>query len=357
MRKTIKDMAEYLLNLLPPEIPATFEIDEMFHDILHEEAIRDGICAFKDFLCRFYGSLIAKGNSFDKPKKEAHPFADGINISTSYPFICNLAVILLNIGSHGILSKSGDSIILDDIQLLTAKNNISNLKIPDSRIMDCLRFLEDCGIRIGGIDLNEKKPNFISLGFLEVSYPENPIMLTGLKVMAIAQRDLITKTIQDVLLRCDYRVLAKKETDIFMLLNDLVYHLPADVREFVIKLHQDYMKYGYKVEYSTTSFYMRFTYFCRSKELWRLNSSLNNGFSIGIKALNTDKYADIIKDFPEWLQSKIAKGYGCGKTLGTSTSCDGGCRGFRVPLDDSFMETSEVTKKWINAEVSLTQKK
>ena len=353
MQKTVKDMAAFLQNLLPPKIPKTYTVDPIFYAISDEESIRKGVSAFRDFMCRIYDRLITESDILDKPKKEAHAFSDNTSIAASYPFICNIAVILLNIGLHGALNDSGDALLLDNIQALTAENIISNTKIPDSRKIKCIQFLTDCGICFNGIDLSGKKPDMTPLGLAEISYPKNPAMLTGLKVMATAQKNLTTSTIQDILLRCDYRVLANTEIEIFPILKDVITPLPADVQQFVIKLHQDYMEKGHKCVFSTTNFYIRFTYYCRSKELWRLNLSLNNGFNIGIKANNIDKYADTIKEFPEWLQEKIAKGYGCGKKRGITTSCDGGCRGFRVPLDGLFMEIGNVIETWINKELQL----
>ena len=343
MQKTLKDMAKFLQNLLPPEIPETFAVGAMFLDISDEYSIRKGTLAFRDFMFQLYSRLITEDVPFDKPKKETHAFTDNTSIAASYPFICNIAVILTNIGLHGMLNESRDAIILDNVQILTANNNISNMKIPAVRIIECLRFLTDCGICIDGIDFSANKPDLLTHQPLVISYPENSLMLTGLKVMAIAQRD--------VLLRCDYRALANKEIDIFPIFKDLINPLPADVQAFMIKLHNDYVAQGHKCTFSTTNFYIRFTYFCRSKELWRLNISLNNGYNIGIKANNTDKYADTVEKFPKWIQEKITKGYGCGKKMGITTSCDGGCRGFRVPLDDSFMDIGGDIETWIDAEV------
>jgi hypothetical protein len=184
-----------------------------------------------------------------------------------------------------------------------------------------------------------------------ISYPENPDMLVGLKTMATAQRDMSSRTVHDILYRCDYRVLANSKIEILPLLKDLLNPLPTDVRNFMINFHQDYMEHGYKCDtYIGSS--IRFEYFCRSKELWRFNISLNNGHNITIKANNTDKYPETVKKLPVWLREKIEKGYGCGKKMGITASCDGGCRGFRVPLNQSFIGISDVIKTWINKEVA-----
>jgi hypothetical protein len=329
----------------------------MFYNISDGDGIRNGVPAFWEFLRKFYGRLIAEGGPFDKPKKEAHEFSDGTSIPSSYPFLSNIEVILANMGLRGALSDDRCTLSLDAVQLFAGENkNFSNAKIPDIKKVECIRYLTDCGIRFGGLEINDKKPFLSSYGSLEIAYPDNPAMLTGLKVMASAQSKLNSTGYQDIFLRCDYRALANAEADKFLFLKDMVNPLPADVRDYVLKLHQEYAKTGYKCLLNITNLYIRYTYFCRSKELWRLNLSLNNGFSISIKATNTDKYMETVNKFPEWLREKIAGGYGCGKKMGKTVSCDGGCRGFRIPLDGSFMELSELVKTWIYKEVSCIEK-
>jgi hypothetical protein len=175
--------------------------------------------------------------------------------------------------------------------------------------------------------------------------------------MATAQRDLKTAAIQDIFLRCDYRALANGAFDLLLILADLLHPLPRGVRDFMLAFHQEYARKGHKITYNTGNLHIRFTYFCGSKELLRFILSLNNGYNIGIKAKNTHKYAETIETFPPWLREKIAKGYGCGRSGGTSGSCDGGCRGFRIPLDESFMEISGVIETWIERELACMQRK
>jgi len=356
MQKSLEEMAVFMQKLLPPTIPKTFEIDTMFHGISNEEGIWKGMYAFKDFMHQLYNRLITVGKPFDKLKKEAYEFYDNTNIPSSYPFVCNIAVFLTNMGLHGSLSNNRDTLLLDSVESFTAENNVSNTKIPDTRKIECLRFLADCGIRFDGLDLSKKKPELSSSAPLIISYPENLDMLTGLKTMATAQQNMSTKFNHDILLRCDYRMLANKKAELLPFIKDLINPLPTDVQEFMLKLHIDYMNHGYKCD-SYVGSSIRFEYFCRSKELWRFNISLNNGHNITIKAANTDKYPDTVKKLPQWLQEKIARGYGCGKKMGITSSCDGGCRGFRVPLNDSFIEISDVIKAWIENEVSCIQGK
>ena len=342
MQKDLQDLGAFLLSLLPPKLPQTYALDPLFADIADENEVRDGIQAFWEFLHILYGRLISDGQIFHKPKKEAHAFTDNTSLAASFPFVNNLLVIITNMGLKGILCQKRELLLLDSRESLVSGNKIAKAKISDAELKKCLNFLSDCGIVV-----NDR----------EITAPESPDLLTGLKAMVLAQEKLQTTATEYTLLRCDYRVLANNEPDIFGILCDITNPLPEEVRESVRNLHLDYMKHGYKCTFAATNFYIRFIYFCRSKELWRFNYSLNNGYNIGIKANNTDKYADTLATFPALLQEKIQKGYGCGKRTGTANSCDGGCRGIRIPLDDSFIDSAGFVKTWIDREVSYAQSK
>lgn len=220
MRKTLKDMAKHLKNVITSEIPVTYEINPMFKNISNEEEIREGVLAFRNFLYHLCDVLIVEGDSYDNHKKNAHEFDDRVTISVYFPFLHNLKCLLLNIGFHGVLTENAGS--------LTAYNNIFDTKIPVSKSIDCLRFLTACGILIDGIDLNDKKPDLLKAERIRISYPDNPAMLTGLKVMAIAEMEFgrnannskVNKSntisycrFSDILLRCDYRVLENNKID------------------------------------------------------------------------------------------------------------------------------------------------
>ena len=357
MHKPISEMAAYLQNLLPPEIPQTFEIDPIFSTDITEEDIHKGIPVFRDFLHQLYDHIIAEGSPFDKPKRESH----NTNVNSSYPFILHIAVFMMNMGLHSILCDKKDSLLLNGLENFDAPSNYSSQKIPDKRKIECLRFLSDCGICFDGLDISGKKPVALPHGQIIITYPTNPAMLVGMKVMAVAQRHLGSKYIGEILLRCDWRVLAynqpkgQNRSDIQLVLKDLTRTLPANIRDFVLKLHTDYMSHGYKCD-TYIGPDTRFEYFCKSKELWRFNLTLTGGHFITIKALNTHKYPEIVSQLPDRLQANIRAGYGCGKKMGITDSCDSGCRGYRVPLDDSFMEISTVIKEWIDKEVEIIEK-
>ena len=361
MGKTLKDMAKHLKNVITPEIPETYTINPMFENISNEENIREGVLAFRNFLYQLCDVLIVEGDSYDSHKKNAHAFDDRVTISVYFPFLHNVKCLLLNIGFHGVLTESN--------QALTVGNNIFNRKIPLSKNIECLRFLNACGILIDGIDLNDKKQDLSKVEGIKISYPDNPAMLTGLKVMAIAEIEFGTNAkesgankpntisycrFSDILLRCDYRVLKNnKSDDVISILTDTMKPLSANVQDFILELHQRYLDKGLKCDVDIKDLWIKIKYSYKSKEIWGINVSLNNGYQINIKAKNTHKYADTIEKFPSFIQEMIEKGYGCGIKRGISDHCNGGCQGFRFPLEDSIIDIRSTMETWIDAELSF----
>jgi hypothetical protein len=358
MRKTLKDMAKHLKNVIVPEIPETYAINPMFENISNEEDIREGVLAFRNFLYQLCDVLIVEGDSYDNYKKNAHEFDDRVTISVYFPFLHNVKCLLLNIGFHGVLTENAGSLIVG--------SNIFNTKIPVSKSIECLRFLTDCGILIDGINLNDIKPDLLKAERIIISYPDNPAMLTGLKVMAIAEIEFGTNIIEankfnaisycrfsDILLRCDYRVLKNDETDVISILKDTMKPLSANVQDFILQLHQRYLDKGLKCNIEIKDLWIKIKYSYKSKEIWGINISLNNGYQINIKAKNTHKYADTIEKFPSFMQEMIEKGYGCGIKRGISDHCNGGCQGFRFSLEDSIIVIRNTIETWLDTELSF----
>src|SRR5690606_21854332 len=106
MRKTLKDMAKHLKNVITSEIPETYAINPMFESISNEEDIREGVLAFRNFLYQLCDVLIVEGDSHDNHKRNAHEFDDRVTISVYFPFLHNVKCLLLNIGFHGVLTES-----------------------------------------------------------------------------------------------------------------------------------------------------------------------------------------------------------------------------------------------------------
>ena len=345
MRKTLQDLAGYLKKIIVPETQEAYTMHRVFENVSTEENIREGVNEFRAFLLQIYDVLITKGDAYDNYKKVAHEYENRTTVSVYYPFLHNVKTLLMNIGFRGVVT--------DHAQSLTCGNNIFNEKVSVSKTMECLRFLTDCGIRIDGIDLNEKKQKLIDIKKIKISYPSNPAMLTGLKVMAIAEIEFGTLVNQDVFLRCDYRVLKNDETDVVSILKDTIKPLSANVQNFVLELHQRYIDKGLKCIVEIKGFWIYIKYTYKRKDLWGVNASLNNGYQINVKTVNMHKYAETVETFPLFLQETIAKGYGCGRKRNEDARCDGGCRGMLIALDDSVLEISDDIVTWFDKELTF----
>jgi len=360
--KPIGDVARYLKNLIPANIPETYTIKPIFERVACEDRIRSGVIAFREFLYLFFDLLVSDGHYFAKPPKTPSNVTD-------YPFLHNLTNLLVDLGYHGRLEESGVSLIITKIPLCTATVDESGKrrapKIPVSGLTDCLRFLSLCGFIFSGINTDKQMGSISEAQPLMASYPNNPFLLTGLKALSIADMELRTGRRywnDNNLLRCDYRLLKAEETDILDELKDFLQPLPISVQEFALKLHNRYTRMGLTCSLSIlgdTSFSYasirksRKELSSRDKyqqRIWAFNYSIRDGYSLFVRVKKTDKYADVIGQFPESLQEKIAAGYGCYKKLGRER-CQGDCQGIRVPLDESLLNISKDIESWLDCEM------
>ncbi|MCL2200086.1 MAG: hypothetical protein FWB80_14330 [Defluviitaleaceae bacterium] len=330
--KPINEVAAYKKNLLPPNIPEKYPLKPEITDIADEEKIRKGVIAFKDFLHTFFGHLITDGHMYAKPTKKPTGMSD-------YPFLNYITNLLVDIGYHGKLSENGDALLISDIP--------KNPKIPASAKNECLKFLTLCGFVF-----TEQ----------EATYPNNPLLLTGLKAMATADMELRTERRywnDHNLLRCDYRLIKSDPTDILDILKDFIHPLPQKIQSFALKLHQRYTAMGLTCILTKLGddslFYVkkpknvppRDMY---AQRIWEFSYSLRHGYCIFVRAKKTKKYAEIIEKFPAYLKEKIEKGYGCDRKL-RNEPCRHGCQGIRLPLDETILTISEEIKTWLDNEI------
>jgi len=348
MRKTIKDVASYLKEIMIPGTDESYEINPEFTLALPEESIRKGVLAFRRFLVRLYDVLYDKGDAYDNIKKIPHEHENRISLSVYYPFLHNISTMLMIMGYNGIQVDNG--------QALACGNKIFNRKLSVPKNLECMRFLVDCGICIEGIDLNDKKQNLSDVKTIKITYPDDPMMLTGLKIMATAEIEHGTLVNQDVFLRCDYRVLKKDETDVLSIIHDTIRPLSPEVRDFILELHQRCLNKGLACVVEIKGFHIYIKYCYKRKDIWGINASLNNGYHMNVKPARTDEYSDTVKTFSPVLQELIAKGYGCGRKREIGR-CDGGCRGLPIPLDDSVLDIKDDIRTWFDLEVSCLQKR
>jgi len=349
MRKTLRDVARYLKEIMVPETYEAYAINPVFANTpFGEDKIREGVLAFRTFLVRLYDVLDAKADIYDTCGKAAHGYENRTSLSVYYPFLYNVSIILKNMGYQGIPDEGGQSLLCG--------STVLNRKLSVNKNLECLRFLTDCGICVEGIDINNKKQDFSNIKAIRITYPDNPVMLTGLKEMAIAEIEHGTLVNQDVFLRCDYRALKKDETDALLVVRDTIRPLSPDVQELILHLHRRYMNKGLTCAVEVKGFHIYIKYCYKRKDLWGINVSLNNGYHINVKPTKTNEYADVVKTFPQNLQRLIEKGYGCGRKR-EAGRCDGGCRGLTIPLDDSVLGIRNYIETWFDQELSCLQKK
>jgi hypothetical protein len=347
MRKTLQDVARYLKEIMVTETHEKYAIKFSYTNVSDDASIREGVIAFRIFLARLYDELYIKGDIYDKSKKVAHEYENRTTLSVYYPFLHNVKTILMNIGYHGRPFENTNVFVCD--------HTIFNEKLSVTKNLECLRFLEDCGLCIDGVDINKKKQNLSDIKTIKITYPDNPTMLTGLKAMAVAEKDQGTLVNQDIFLRCEYRILKKDETDVLFIVEDTIKHLSANVQGFILGLHQRYLNRGLRCVVEIKGFHIYIKYCYKRKDLWGINASLNNGYHINVKSTKTHEYTDIIKTFSPILQELIAKGYGCGRKREIG-HCDGGCRGLPISLDDSVLNLRDNIETWFDQELSYLQK-
>lgn len=361
--KPINEVAKFQKNLIPANIPDTYRIKPMFESVASEESIRSGVIAFRDFLLSFCDRLISDGDLYAKPPKNPSNMTD-------YPFLHNITNMLVDIGYYSKLAESGESLLITEIPSCTASIDENGKKrspkIPASSRIECLRFLTLCGFAFTGIDIEEKALIISEAQFLKVSYPNNPILLTGLKALSIADMELRTTRRywnDNNLLRCDYRLIKAEDTDMFDVLRDFLHPLSEKIQEFALALHQRYVDMGMTCTLSILDdVSISYAYLGKSRKVlssrdkyqqrvWAFSYSMRNGYCLFVRAKKTDKYADVIGKFPLTLREKIATGYGCYRKMGRDR-CQGDCQGIRVPLDDSILDIREDIEIWLDNEAS-----
>jgi hypothetical protein len=357
--KPIGEIAAFIQKILPESIPEKLTLKPGLADFASEVDTRNGIAAYRDFLGVFCDRLISDGEPYAIPPKTPKSITD-------YPFLEHITSLLFDIGVHGKLSEGGDMLTVTALPSFSASvdenGKVRKPKCPPSKIPECFRFLTLCGWNIAGDSaVSEAYP-------LVVSYPSAPVLLTGLKVMAAADRNLRAKRYtnderHDGLLLCDYRTPQAAEPDTADILRDLLRTLPEGVREFALRLHRRYTGAGMTCVTRRFAFenLISYAYIQNSRRVltvkdihylrnWAFDVSLRHGFNLVIRAKKTDRYADVIAAFPPVLQELIARGYGCDRRT-RNEPCQRGCHGFRIPLDNSVLPIGGHIERWLDHEV------
>jgi hypothetical protein len=363
---SIEDIAKYLKNLIPVNMPETYDLKNRIKSISEETEIRSGVIAYRDFLLLFYDRIISEGHLHIQPRKK--PKKD-----TDYPLLYSITDLLADIGYYGELAERGDALLITRLPSFTAsvdeKGRKKSPRNSSVKLTEALRFLSLCGFDFGGIDLNAKRMNLSEGTLIEVTYPKSPVLLTGLKAMAIADIELRVKRYKsdfnhDNLLLCDYRLLKENETETTDVLSDCLVALPENVRATALDLHRYFTDKGMDCEPIRSTFESHFAYaYIKNsrkalsakdkyeRRLWEFAISTKHGYNLVVRAKKTDKYPELVERLPALLQDKIEAGYGCDRKL-YGEPCQRGCQGMRFPLDESIVEVADSIKTWIDKELS-----
>ncbi|MCL2377736.1 MAG: hypothetical protein FWC77_01265 [Defluviitaleaceae bacterium] len=368
--KPIDEVAKYKRTLIPKNIPKAYALKPMFESIASGDEVRTGVIAFRGFLYELFDRLVLEGHMYAKPPNKPGGMAD-------YPFLHYLTNILVEIGYHGEFTDNRNSLKVAIMPLATPtvdeNGRKKSAKIPTSNLVECLKFLKLCGFDFASAGLEAKKPGIMEILPLTVSFPNDPILLTGLKALSVAdieRRNGRAYWNDHNLLRCNYRLLKAEESDIVDELKDFLNSLPKQVQAFALKLHQRYTDMGLTCTLSIlddTSFsYANLNERNKSlpsrdkyqKRIWAFSNSMRSGYSLFVRSKQADKYADLIKGFSPYLQEKIAQGYGCYRKFGRER-CQVDCQGIRLPLDESILSMASDIEVWLDNEMpgSLIKKR
>ena len=346
MQKPLSDIVRHLKNIILSEMSDTHEVKPMFSDVFSNEDIRKGVNAHREFLHKLCDYLSINGDKHDKPKKIAHPFSDRVSLPSNYPFLKNIENVLACIAVHGDLNKSNNALMVDSV-----KFRADLAKIPIVKVVECMCCLSDIGFCISGIDFTGSKVDFVS-DIFEVSYPENPALLTGIKIMTRAKFEFEGTGMYGILLRCDYRLIIRDEVKLSCFLKDMIRTLPTENQKYILELHNKYLDAGFQCEVSIVDeLCIRFFYLYKRKEIWSIIISANNGYELAVRAKHTNMYAVTVEKFHPYLREKISKGYGCDKKRDPNSYCQGGCKGYRISLIDSLNYLSNDLVTWIDNEL------
>lgn len=348
MRKTLQDVACYIKEIIVPATDDTYEIEESYLIVSDEKSIREGVKAFRTFLAHLYDYLQVKGERYDTSQKVAHAYENRTTLSVYYPFLHHVGDFLMKVGYHGVIS--------DDTHAITFGSSVFNSKLSTSKTLEVIKFLTESGVVVEGVNVEDKKQKLSDIKTMKLFYPENPSMLIGLKVLAIAEIDHGTLVNQEAFLRCDYRVIKKDETSVLSILKDTIRPLNTEVQKFILQLHQEHIDAGLNCIVETKGFHIYIKYCYKRKDVWGINASLNNGYHINVKSTKTHEYTTSIEAFDSKLKALIDKGYGCGRKRAIG-HCDGGCRGIPITLDDSVLDIKDHVRSWLALEVSHLKKK
>jgi hypothetical protein len=235
----LADICYHLKAGVIPHIPEDFIIAEAFRLGLPDDELKTGIAAFRSFLRELYDALANGKDRFDvKTGKQSG------TIPARFPIIEDLGAILFQMGMHGKLETQprNELIICGEDMLHVSKMQKYKhlMRLSKKRKMELFDFLSELGFYFEEADFSGDI-NFSKIGIFYVQYENDDSLLTGLKLMALAQANVKAKydRYSTMLMRGDFYPLANASpSPPIVNIAEYANTQPPDIREWVIVLDE-----------------------------------------------------------------------------------------------------------------------
>ncbi|MCL2360485.1 MAG: hypothetical protein FWC73_01570 [Defluviitaleaceae bacterium] len=235
----LADICKHLKAAVIPHTPEDFILAEAFKLGLLDDELRAGIAAFRSFLYELYDALASGKDRFD--------VKTGIKNGTlpaRFPIIEDLGAILFQMGIHGKLeTEPRNELIIhgEDMLHVSKMQKYKHInKMSKMRKIELFDFLSSLGFYFEDVDFSDDI-DFSTIGTFYAQYENDESLLTGLKLMALAQANVRAKydRYSTILMRGDFYPLANaKPKPPIVNITEYVNTQPPDIKEWVIGLDE-----------------------------------------------------------------------------------------------------------------------
>jgi len=235
----LSDICNHLKAAVIPHTPDDFIIAEAFRLDLPDDELRAGISAFRSFLYEIYDTLANNKNRFDvKTGKK------GGTLPARFPIIEDMGAILFQLGFHGSLETEPKNELVvygEDMLHVSKMQKYRHLnKMSKQRKLELFDFLSELGFYFEDADFSDNI-DFSKIGMFYVQYENDDSMLTGLKLMALAQANVKAKydRYSTMLMRGDFYPLANtKPKSPIVNIVEYANTQPPDIKKWTIDLDE-----------------------------------------------------------------------------------------------------------------------
>jgi len=233
----LADICSHLKAAVIPHTPDDFIIAEAFRLGLSGDELRAGISAFRSFLYEIYDVLASNKNRIDvKIGKK-----DG-TLPARFPIIEEMGAILFQLGYHGRLETEPKSELIvygEDMLHVSKMQKYKHLsKMSKQRKLELFDLLSELGFYFEDADFSDNV-DFSKMGMFYIQYENNDSMLTGLKLMTLAQANIKAKydRYSTILMRGDFYPLSNTTPKPPIVnIDEYANTQPPDIKEWVIGL-------------------------------------------------------------------------------------------------------------------------